>query len=118
MGVRARILAVALLVAISPGCSGSQPAAPGNGTLVSQNAVTPPPAPEGGSGSESCDATAAQALVGQVAGPDVIDAAKEKARASIVRVLKLGEGATWDFVSGRVNIQLDASGRIAGIRCG
>jgi len=48
----------------------------------------------------------------------MIETVKARTGASIVRVLRPGEATTREFIAGRVNIQLDANGRIAEIRCG
>jgi hypothetical protein len=65
-----------------------------------------------------CNANAVQYAIGQDPSPSLIEALMRQSGAGTVRVLREGEGATRDFNSGRLNIQLDAAGRIASVRCG
>lgn len=66
----------------------------------------------------NCDASGALSFIGQMASPEVIGSAMQTARATEVRVLAKDAGATRDFRAGRLNILLDAAGRIAELRCG
>jgi hypothetical protein len=65
-----------------------------------------------------CNANTVQYAIGQDPSPSLIEALKRQSGAGTVRVLREGEGATRDFNSGRLNIHLDAVGRIVSVRCG
>ncbi|WP_242112765.1 I78 family peptidase inhibitor [Luteimonas aquatica] len=65
-----------------------------------------------------CNAAAAQSYVGQAASDANLDAVRGATGAKNVRVIKPGDAVTMDFRSDRLNIELDAQGRIARIGCG
>lgn len=73
-------------------------------------------APE--SSARSCDASQAQALVGQPAGSEVAAQAQHLSGAGTVRWLHPGDIITMEFRADRLNLVLDAQNRIQSIRCG
>lgn len=81
--------------------------------LVLGACATPPPAMTG-----QCNADAAQAHVGHPATPEMIEAARRDAGADRVRTLKPGQVVTMEYLAGRLNLHLDADGRIERIACG
>lgn len=71
------------------------------------------PAPAG-----QCNADAAQRHVGHAATAEMIEAARKDAGADTVRTLKPGQVVTMEYLAGRLNLYLDASGKIERIGCG
>jgi positive regulator of sigma E activity len=69
-------------------------------------------------GAGSCDAVAAQKLVGQAATVDLAAKAQRLSGAEMVRWLRPGQMVTMEFREGRLNIQLDEQNRVIAIRCG
>lgn len=65
-----------------------------------------------------CDAEPAQHHVGHPATPDMVEAARRDAGAERVRTLKPGQVVTMEYMAGRLNLYLDANGRIERIACG
>lgn len=88
--------------------------------LLSACAAPPPsaPAPAADGGPASCNAEAAQSLVGQPATPANIEAARVAAGAASVRALKPDQPTTMDYRHDRVNVLEDGAGTIARISCG
>ena len=74
--------------------------------------VTPPPM------TGQCNADAAQAHVGHAATAEMIEAARKDAGADSVRTLKPGQAVTMEYLAGRLNLYLDADGKIERIGCG
>ncbi len=66
----------------------------------------------------ACNADAAQRHVGHAATAEMIEAARKDAGASSVRTLKPGQVVTMEYLEGRLNLYLDASGKIERIGCG
>jgi hypothetical protein len=100
-------------------------AAPGKrGPLADEAVSSPPeqensPAPPAGNGLQSsCDAGAARFAIGKRITPGLVKAIKRASGAQYVRVLPQGAGATREFLAGRINIHLDKSSRVFGLRCG
>jgi hypothetical protein len=73
----------------------------------------PPPVPQA-----ACNAEAAQAFVGQVATPDVVEKARVAAGAEMARTLKPGQVVTMEYRSGRLNLDVDGGNVVTGARCG
>ena len=65
-----------------------------------------------------CNADAANAYVGKAADADNIEAARKAAGAQRVRTLQHGQAVTMEYLEGRLNLYLDASGTIERIGCG
>lgn len=81
---------------------------------------TPTPSAEtvAEAGAGQCDANAAQSFVGRALDAALPDAARTAAGARAVRVIRLGDAVTMDFRTDRLNVELDADGKVAKLRCG
>lgn len=98
----AYVLAPLVLLA---GCSGYGPKEP----------ATPAPwTPTGG----TCDAAPAQSAVGQNATASVMEQARKRSGALIARILRPGQMVTQEVDTQRLNLEVDAAGRIIAARCG
>lgn len=71
-----------------------------------------PPAPGG------CNAAAASAYVGKSADATTVEAARRAAGAERVRTIRPDQMVTMEYLEGRLNLYLDANGRIERIACG
>ncbi len=67
---------------------------------------------------ESCSAEAAQGYVGKKADRSVVESAIKASGAKSVRVIEPDMMVTMDFRSDRLNIRVDAAGKITTITCG
>lgn len=81
---------------------------------VNEPAVGPTGAPRGG----TCDAKPAQSAVGQNSTAKVVEAARVRSGAMIARILRPGQMVTKEFDAQRLNLEVDANGRIVAVRCG
>ena len=81
-------------------------------------APTAPDTPAASAPAGRCDAAKAQFAVGYEPGLALQDQARERAGARIVRTLRPGQVVTLEFSGERLNLELDASGRVARVRCG
>ena len=77
-------------------------------------ATGPTGAPLGG----TCDAAPAQSFVGQNTTAKLMEAARVRSGALMVRVLRPGQMITKEFDAQRVNLEVNAAGRIVAVRCG
>lgn len=75
--------------------------------------ATPPAAP-----AALCDAAPAQSAVGQTATASVMESARVRSGAQMARVLRPGQIITKEFNAQRLNLEVDANGRILAVRCG
>jgi len=64
-----------------------------------------------------CDAGKAAGAVGQLPTPETQERARTDAGAEVVRVLRHNQPITKEFRMGRLNLVLDAEGKIASINC-
>ena len=71
------------------------------------------PAPEA-----LCNAQPAQAAVGQNSTASVVESARARSGARMVRILRPGQMVTKEFDTQRLNLEVDANGRILAARCG
>lgn len=88
------------------GCSGTGPfgnARPGSGEV-----------PVGG----ICDTQPAQWAVGQPSTAKAVEDARVRSGALMARVLRPGQMVTKEFNAQRLNLEVDAGGRIVTARCG
>ena len=81
-------------------------------------AAPPPPAPEPPAAIGNCDASKAQFAVGHDAGLAMQDQARERSGARIVRTLRPGQIITMEYSGERLNLELDAGGKVVRVRCG
>ena len=65
-----------------------------------------------------CNADGARFAVGQPLSPQLEAAARVRAGAGTVRALKPGEAVTMELNDGRLNLDVDARGRVTDVRCG
>ena len=80
--------------------------------------VQEPMSPAPGQATTPCDTEAVQGLIGQQGSEAVYDKATQDAGARQYRALGPQDAATMDFLEDRLNIELDAGGKITGFRCG
>ena len=98
---------VALLAAALTACA-QQPPAP---------SPSPAPAPAPAPGS-ACQADGARFAVGQPYTDALAQEARARASATRVRAIRPGQAVTLEFDGGRLNLHLDAAGRVTAARCG
>ncbi len=67
--------------------------------------------------SSHCDASKAASAIGRLPLAEVVEAARQAAGAEMVRTLRQGQPITKEFRVGRLNLVLDAQGRIASVNC-
>lgn len=96
-------LAALAACALMAGCSG-----------IGQPAVGPTGAPLGG----TCDARPAQSAVGQSSTASVVETARVRSGAQMVRIIRPGQMITKEYDAQRLNLEVDANGRILAVRCG
>ena len=89
-------------VALLAGCASPGPA------------TGPTGAPLGG----ACNAASAQSVVGQNTTATVMEAARLRSGARMVRILRPGQITTKEFDAQRLNLEVNAAGRIVAVRCG
>lgn len=84
--------------------------------------TTPPPAETGAAppppAGASCEADPARVVVGQVASASVVEDARRRAGAHMARVIRPGQAVTLEYNASRLNLDVDASGKVVGVRCG
>ncbi len=78
------------------------------------NTATSAPAPT----EAGCNAQAVQDLVGRHASSLIAEGARQRAGAQRVRMIGHDEMVTKEYDAGRLNLQLDAQGRVARVYCG
>ena len=67
---------------------------------------------------ERCDTQAAQWAVGKTNTEQHVSEARRRAGAYMARVLRPGQATTREFNAERLNLEVDATGRIIAARCG
>ena len=95
------------LVAALAGCAGMGP----GGTSHSSPATPAQP-------QQRCDASAAQWAVGKTNTVQHVEEARRRSGALMARVLRPGQATTREFNAERLNLQVDAGGRITAATCG
>jgi hypothetical protein len=86
--------------------------------VPASDSAAPPPAPAvDATSSAHCDAGKAADAVGQLPTPETQERARTDAGAEIVRVLRHDQPITKEFRMGRLNLVLDAEGKIASVNC-
>ena len=101
-----------------PPAAGVADADTGAGSAIETEAAAGEPSAEGAIGTTPCDTEAVQAMIGQAGTDALFDKARQDAGARTHRVIRPGDAVTMDFREDRLNIDLDAEGRITGFRCG
>ncbi|WP_294267477.1 I78 family peptidase inhibitor [uncultured Sphingomonas sp.] len=79
---------------------------------------TPAPATADPASGAQCDATPVQNLIGQPDDPATVDRAKAASGARTVRRYETGSALTMDFRPDRLNVEVDAGGKIVKLSCG
>jgi hypothetical protein len=95
---RTQALLTSGLLIIAPACGFAQPA-----TAPAQS---------------RCAASEARSVVGQPYSPELAEQARRAAVAREVRKIEPGGAYTTDLDSNRLNVEVDRSGIVTGIRCG
>lgn len=81
-------------------------------TKTSRPALATPPAMEG------CDASDLKFLIGATLDEALTTRARDASGASSVRVIRPGQMVSMDYVAERLNIEVDAAGKVTAARCG
>lgn len=84
---------------------------------VPVDAASPPTSDTEAAAPAHCDAGKASEAVGQLPTPETQERARTRAGAEVVRVLRHNQPITKEFRMGRLNLVLDAEGRIASVNC-
>ena len=95
------------LTAVVAGCAGT-----GTGRPAPGGAAQPPAA------IQRCDPASAQWAVGKTNTSQHVDEARRRSGALMARVLRTGQPASADYNVERLNLLVDASGRIISATCG
>ncbi len=66
----------------------------------------------------TCDPAAAQSLIGQPTSESLLARAKQLSGARVVRILRPHVPQAMNFNSGRLNVEIDRSGRVTRFSCG
>ena len=97
-----------VVAALMTGCANQgQPPGPSGSPAPTE------PAPGG-----LCNAQPAQSAVGQNSTASVVELARVRSGAQMARVLRPGQIITKEFNAQRLNLEVDANGRIVAVRCG
>jgi len=65
-----------------------------------------------------CNDAAAQFAIGKTADAKLVEEARIRASAQQVRMIHPGQMVTMEFSAGRLTLDVDASGKVVGARCG
>lgn len=87
----------------------------GPATATATAPASPPAPPPAAS---QCNAQPAQFAVGQSSTSSVMESARVRSGAQMARILRPGQIITKEFDAQRLNLEVDASGRILAVRCG
>ena len=101
--IRITFVAALLASALLSACAAQQPPA------------GPPPAP-GPAG--TCNAASAQFAVGQLYGEALAEEVRRRSGATALRSIRPGQVVTLEYNSERINLHLDAGGRVTRVACG
>ena len=101
-----RLCAALFAVTLIAGCAAPERAAP-----IDVRPVIPPP---GG----RCDAGPAQSAIGKSSTAGNVEAARVAAGARMARTIRPGQMVTKEYDAERLNLDVNANGRITSARCG
>lgn len=104
----APLLLSATAIALLAGCSNMN--APWSGGRTAPERA---PAPQ-----QICNAQPAQSFVGRTNTSANLEQARQRSGAAMARVLHPGQMTTKEFNAERLNLEVDATGRILAVRCG
>lgn len=79
---------------------------------------TPAPATADPASGAQCDATPVQDRIGRTGDPATVESAKAASGARTVRRYESGSALTMDFRPDRLNVEVDAGGKIVKLTCG
>lgn len=99
------------MAALMAGCASHGPAPAAAPSPTQSQAQAPAP-------DMLCNAQPAQAAVGQSSRASVVESARARSGARMVRILRPGQMVTKEFDTQRLNLEVDANGRILAVRCG
>lgn len=107
---RLRLLYLPLAgVLLASGCGSSPPP---------RKAVTPVPRTASRPAPPQCNTVPAQFAVGQFANAALLEKARAAAQADFARAVRTDQIITPDFRAGRLNLHVDAGGRVVRVSCG
>ena len=109
--MRRSLIPVLPLCALLSSCAGTGHA--GNGS-----ASAPPQLAQPADGGVECDNSVLGDFFGKMPSQGMLDQAKARAGARVVRVVKPGMAVTMDYRIDRLTVMLDDSGKIESISCG
>ena len=89
-----------------------------NGHAGNGSASTPPQLAQPADGGVECDNSVLGDFVGKKPSQDVLDQAKARAGARVVRVAQPGMAMTMDYRADRLTVMLGEDGNIENISCG
>ncbi len=99
------------MAALMAGCASHGPAPAAAPSPTQSQAQAPAP-------DMLCNAQPAQAAVGQSSTASVVESARARSGARMVRILRPGQMVTKEFDTQRLNLEVDANGHILAVRCG
>lgn len=106
----------ALAIGLLTACAAPAPApAPVVEAPVAARPAAPLPAPVP---QPECSAAGGRFAVGQTLSPQLEAAARNRANATVSRVLRPGQAVTMEFNAARLNLEVDARSRVTAVRCG
>lgn len=108
----APLLVSAAALALLAGCS-SMDAPWSKGRPGADRDRAPAPAPK-----QICNAQPAQSFVGRTNTSQNLEQARQRSGAAMARILHPGQMTTKEFNAERLNLEVDATGRILAVRCG
>ena len=106
-----------LCAALLAGCSALPGGTGSAGSAGEKGGAAPAslgPGPRGG----VCNAAPAQGVIGKQGTPSVIEQARVASGAAMARLLHPRQAVTLEFNTERLNLVVDANGRITAVRCG
>lgn len=124
--MRRPALALPLVLALVACEHGALPAAadppPPTGRVQDENRPSPRPGAPAADQAEAtpmgCDAEAAMWMLGRPRDDVLLERARIDAGAQVARYIRHDEMVTMEFHPSRLNVDLDASGRVRAVRCG
>ncbi|CAN7589108.1 I78 family peptidase inhibitor [Phenylobacterium sp. LjRoot219] len=81
-------------------------------------AAEPTTPPADGAMSGACRAAAAEFAVGRAYTEELGASLQQAAQAKTLRVIRPGDAVTMDYRDDRLNVELDAGGKVSKVRCG
>lgn len=110
MSLRIASLSVSAIALVTLAGCGSMNA-PWSSSSSSPSASSPP-------ATQICNAQPAQSFIGRTNTAQNLEQARKRSGAAMARVLHPGQITTREFNAERLNLEVDATGRIIAVRCG